>query len=89
MGDFNEILYSHEKEGGNPRPVRMMNDFGDCLVDCELDDLGFSGDRFTWFRGDVRERLDRAVANAEWINLFPGFSVINEGHFRSDHRPVV
>jgi hypothetical protein len=24
IGDFNEILYSHEKEGGNPRPHNFM-----------------------------------------------------------------
>jgi hypothetical protein len=27
MGDFNEIAYSHEKEGGNPRPQRFMEAF--------------------------------------------------------------
>ena len=26
-GDFNEILYSHEKEGGPPRPMNMMQKF--------------------------------------------------------------
>ena len=27
MGDLNEILYLHEKEGGNPRPQQYMNAF--------------------------------------------------------------
>jgi hypothetical protein len=46
---------------------------------CELHDLRFTGDVFTWrnkqMKGDthVRERLDRAVANAEWRGIFPCF----------------
>jgi hypothetical protein len=63
IGDFNEILFSHEKEGGNPRPPSFMQAFQDALIDCELEDLGFSGDNFTWKRGRIRERLDMAVAN--------------------------
>jgi hypothetical protein len=48
IGDFNEIPYSDEKEGGNPRPLCMMQDFRDRLPDCELHDMGFMGDKFTW-----------------------------------------
>ena len=41
-GDFNEILYSHEKEGGNIRPVKMMENFWDVLAYCSLEDLSFT-----------------------------------------------
>jgi hypothetical protein len=34
-------MYSDEKEGGNPRPARMMQEFRDCLSGCELHDMGF------------------------------------------------
>ena len=37
IGDFNEILYSHEKEEGAPRPLRMMQSFHDALADCGLE----------------------------------------------------
>jgi len=42
------------------------------LEDCNLSDLGFSGPKYTWCNGKYgddfsRERLDRAVANVEWI----------------------
>lgn len=50
-GDFSEILYSHEKEGGNLRPIKMMEDFQNVLADCGLEDLGYAGDIFTWRRG--------------------------------------
>lgn len=55
IGDFNQILYSYEKEGGAPCPMRMMQDFRDALVDCELEDMGFTGDQFTWRRRRPRE----------------------------------
>lgn len=36
MGDFNEILYAHEK-GGNERPPNsMMREFRNCLGECSL-----------------------------------------------------
>ena len=66
LGDFNEIMYSHEKDGGNPRPNAMMQEFRNCLGDCGLYDLGYAGDYFTWRRGEIRERLDRVVCNVEW-----------------------
>ncbi|CAD6237922.1 unnamed protein product [Miscanthus lutarioriparius] len=44
LGDFNEILLSCEKEGGQPRPQRCMDKFRDALEDCSLTDLGFAGD---------------------------------------------
>ena len=50
IGNFNEILYLHEKEGGARRPDRMMQEFREALVDCQLDDMGFMGDQFTWRR---------------------------------------
>jgi hypothetical protein len=56
IGYFNEIHYSHEKEGGNSRPQYFMQAFRDAISDCNLEDNGFSGDPFTWRRGRFRER---------------------------------
>ncbi|XP_073357687.1 uncharacterized protein [Aegilops tauschii subsp. strangulata] len=69
IGDFNEILYSDEKEGGAPRNQSCLQAFQDALTDCSLEDLGFNGDKFTWFRGGLRERLDRAVSNEDWMKI--------------------
>jgi hypothetical protein len=89
LGDFNEILFSSEKEGGNPRPQGYMDAFRDALMDCGLEDLGFSGDAFTWKRGRIRERLDRAVANGEWMVMNPNVSVQHLDYIKSDHRPIL
>ncbi|KAL0306177.1 UNVERIFIED_CONTAM: putative mitochondrial protein [Sesamum radiatum] len=79
-GDFNEILDQSEKLGGPPRPVWQLRNFRQALVDCELSDLGFSGNPFTWsnhhaFPHTVQERLDRACANPGWTQFFPNASV--------------
>lgn len=94
-GDFNEILYSHEKEGGKNRPQSCMDQFREALEACDLQDLRFYGDMFTWrnnnhrVEGYIRERLDRAVANPLWRGLFPSARVFNGDPRHSDHRPVV
>jgi hypothetical protein len=89
VGDFNEILYSHEKEGGSVRSQRCMQAFRDTLVDCNLEDMGYSGDIFTWRRGKIRERLDRAVCDPRWAAMFPLVGVVNEEFGKSDHRPIL
>ncbi|KAL0449473.1 UNVERIFIED_CONTAM: hypothetical protein Slati_1503700 [Sesamum latifolium] len=80
MGDFNEILEDSEKEGGNTRPTWQMRDFRHALDLNGLFDLGFNGDPFTWsnrqeFPNTIRERLDRACADDNWIKLFPNAQV--------------
>jgi hypothetical protein len=77
MGDFNEILYNSEKKGERPRSQRQLQAFHDVLSECELNDMGFTGDIYTWQRGQIRERLDRAVANIQWSNLYPQATLIN------------
>ena len=46
-GDFNEIMYLHEKIGGPERPQSAMEKFRFALADCGLRDLGYTGDKFT------------------------------------------
>ena len=48
FGDFNEILFDSEKQGGQPRAQSCMDKFRTTLEFCELEDLGFTGDPFTW-----------------------------------------
>jgi hypothetical protein len=89
LGDFNEILFNYEKEGGRPRSQQAMQDFHDALKDCELEDMGYIGDLFTWRRGNLRERLDIGVVNNSWNNYFPHASLINSETSQSDHRPIL
>lgn len=93
MGDFNEILYPHEKCGGQPRDIPKMIAFRDSVNFCGLEDLGFSGHHFTWTNGqggidNIQERLDRSLANSSWIAKFPNFSVQHLVRHQSDHCPL-
>ena len=54
-----------------------------------LEDIGYEGDKFTWFRGGLRERLDRAVANAGWILMHPLAGLCNLEMGKSDHWPIL
>ncbi|CAM8920557.1 unnamed protein product [Rhodiola kirilowii] len=94
MGDFNEITFSWEMESKRERQPWQMRQFRNCLEDCGLVDLGFSGARFTYSnkrRGadEVKARLDRVVANDEWRSNFPKAAVKHVFANSSDHAPVV
>ncbi|KAA3462160.1 reverse transcriptase [Gossypium australe] len=49
--DFNEIMFSFEKQSGRIREERQMEAFWKVLEDCDLADLGFSGQWYTWEKG--------------------------------------
>ncbi|KAL9665795.1 hypothetical protein QQ045_000116 [Rhodiola kirilowii] len=94
MGDFNEIAHSWEMRGGRDRQLWQMRDFKDGLEDCGLSDLNFRGDPFTFSNRrqgekEVRERLDRAVANEAWRKSYPQALVRHGFSYTSDHSPLV
>jgi hypothetical protein len=93
-GDFNEILRQEEQFGQNSRNENQMMAFRDCLADCRLADLGYSGYSFTWDNrrdgeANVQARLDRATATAEFLQLFPHTAVEHIVTEESDHAALL
>ncbi|KAK7246003.1 hypothetical protein RIF29_40860 [Crotalaria pallida] len=93
-GDFNEILWSGEKEGGARKDQGLINRFREALDDCGLEDVGVKGNPFTWSRRNrngqpVRERLDRFVANQTWKNMTQNCLVSHLSAPVSDHFPIL
>ena len=94
LGDFNEVLCGEDKFGGRKVNLNRALEFKDCLDDCNLLDLGFSGPKYTWsnlrqITDLVLERIDRCFANSEWRVLFPEASVTHLPRVFSDHCPVL
>ncbi|MBA0752034.1 hypothetical protein Gogos_000914 [Gossypium gossypioides] len=85
IGYFNTILSSSEKSWGLYRGRRCPY-FSDFVDSTELHDLGFRGPPFTWHRGSLIERLDRALGNKAWIYNFPNCMVSYIPKIKSGHR---
>ena len=82
-----------DKRGGIPWAHFLMQNFQDVLDHCGFADLGFSGPDYTWHgrrRGEwIWERLDRGVANYEWLTRFPTSRMKHLNCFTSNHRPIL
>lgn len=74
-GDFNEVLEAHEQFGGQVRPKRQMDGFREAVQTCGFEDLGFIGLPYTWDNrqqgcDNIKVRLDRGLATADFLDLF-------------------
>jgi hypothetical protein len=58
-------------------------------MDHNLEDLGFTGELFTWKRGRIREKLDIEISNGDWVTMHPGEVLQHLQYTRSDHRPIL
>lgn len=88
-GDFNVITIASEYSGGAPPNGRNMEEFSDAIFNCVLSSVSFDGQPFTWTNGRVWQRLDRALINSVWNDLFRVTKVSHLMHGRSDHAPLL
>lgn len=92
-GDFNDLLNNEEKDGGPTRAEGSFSELRTFFSEGDLYDLQHTGDYLSWRgqRGDhfVRCRLDRAVANSDWAELFPKAHSQYMAYEGSDHRPII
>jgi len=89
FGDFNEILFEGEKEGGRSRGENQMKAFRDVVDKCGLKDLGLENELFTWKMGHKRERLDRFLADVNWCSKFSNTKVLSYARYHSDHAALL
>lgn len=81
IGDFNGILSHNENKDGPKLPESLINDFRG-VVECRLSEVRMLGHPFTRenSRGQsscIEEKLDTALAQEDWFNVFPDAHVIN------------
>ena len=90
LEDFNELLSSQDKLGGNPFNLRRVHLFKECLDSCGMVDLGFHGPSFTWINKRevghyIQERLDRGFANAAWREIYLEAAIHHLARTHFDH----
>jgi hypothetical protein len=54
-----------------------------------MHDLGYVGDPFTWHKGNMRSRLDRAVGNMNWTQMHGDAAIVHLEYNHSDHSPLM
>lgn len=94
IGDLNSIDNPDDKVGGLPFSLSSNDPFLSFIHSNGLIDLGFNGNSFTWSnkRSDdrnVKERLDRSLANREWLSLFPNATITHLPMIASDHALII
>ncbi|XP_020694935.2 uncharacterized protein LOC110108584 [Dendrobium catenatum] len=88
-GDFNTISKPDERLGGSLPIYQSMDEFNDMILACSLMDIGYSGNRFTWHRGHLWQRLDSVLFNNSWVNTFNLTKVEHLSRTLSDHSPLL
>ncbi|XVF24392.1 hypothetical protein REPUB_Repub13aG0124000 [Reevesia pubescens] len=93
LGDFNQVLSADEKMSKRGVNLNHCSQMQNCFAHCNLRDLETVGLIFTWCNkreeaNYTRVKLDRAVANQMWIDLFPEISSAVLPRTHSDHHPI-
>ncbi|XP_023928116.1 uncharacterized protein LOC112039472 [Quercus suber] len=94
LGDFNEVLSSEDKFGGNQVSLNRTLQFKECSDVCNMLDLGFTGSKYTWTNRRpifdlILERIDRYFANPSWRILFPEAAMTHLPRTCSNHCPIL
>ncbi|PKU62205.1 hypothetical protein MA16_Dca011498 [Dendrobium catenatum] len=88
-GDFNVIFNANERLGVNSPNINAMEDFNSMISTCDLQDIGFFGNAYTWSRDNLWQRLDRILFNNDWIAKFHMIHVEHLSKTASYHAPLL
>ena len=90
-GDFNMIYQAADKNHGRLHRGHMRA-FRDTIDVLQLQELHLSGRLYTWSNGrdsPTLERIDRAFASVEWLQLYPFHHLRSLASDCSDHSPLL
>ncbi|XP_030479177.1 uncharacterized protein LOC115696415 [Cannabis sativa] len=82
------FLSFDDKIGSSYYNYSDMENFSHFLDKYCLSTLSFEGDKYTWHKRSVHERLDWALESESWKNLFPNATLYHLPFYGSDHRPL-
>ena len=93
MGDFNAVRHTSEKLGGDLSWTSSKDALNACCYTAEIEDLKYSGHRFTWANKNpntpITRKLDRALINSAWQSVFPNSDADFKPPDVSDHCPIL
>ncbi|GKU95863.1 hypothetical protein SLEP1_g9166 [Rubroshorea leprosula] len=89
MGDLNLVGDSSDKKGKRPPLVTDKRILEDLICSCLLREVIYKGPQYTWSKGHIQERLDRAMINDQWSQLFPNAQLFHCTRIGSDHCPLL
>ncbi|XP_028797471.1 uncharacterized protein LOC114752964 [Neltuma alba] len=89
LGDFNAYRAPRDKRGGAKPHITSMSDFNECITDSGLLELEDTGNKFTWERGEIQEKLDWVFGNIAWDIKFPTSRIYYDLKYKSDHKVIV
>jgi hypothetical protein len=80
--------------GGSGIDMNLTNLFNTTLNQCDLNDLGFYGYKYTWANNQsnqahIQEHLDRFCANSNWIANFPRYTNKHLLRYTFDHALIM
>lgn len=88
LGDFNALLNTNERVGGEPVKEADIQDFKECITTSNLHELKNTGPFFSWNNKQVWTRLDRVMVNHHWYSL--GYThLVFMTESISDHCPML
>ncbi|GJZ66316.1 sugar transport protein 13 [Tanacetum coccineum] len=90
MGDFNSTLFLNDTSAGGSNVDISMREFKECVENIKVMDDNNSGLHFTWNQKPkgthgVLKKLDRVMANLEFMDGFAGAFAIFKPYCISDH----
>ncbi|KAB5564260.1 hypothetical protein DKX38_004314 [Salix brachista] len=94
LGDFNAIISSRDRQGGDPRWHNHMDDFSNCVAQTELIQIPVSGLHFTWHNGrqgedTILRKIDWAWGNQSLLATWPLVKANFQARIGSDHSPIL
>ncbi|XP_030478293.1 uncharacterized protein LOC115695363 [Cannabis sativa] len=91
LGDFNDILSNEERIAARVK-FTSSKDFPNCLATCQLEDVKYGENFFTWSnkqqgKDRIYLKINRILANQAWIDEFPNAEALLLNERTIDHSP--
>ncbi|XP_074378170.1 uncharacterized protein LOC141719694 [Apium graveolens] len=76
IGDFNDLIFLGEKIGERMHPYNLLTRFAETVATCNLVDLGFVGEPYTW---------EKSRGTENWIQLNKRVYAPKSKHFKFEN----